>query len=1426
MRSSSQEKPDISTRIAVVVAGMHRSGTSSLTKVLSACGYALPKTLLSASGSNEAGFWESSVINRLNDKLLQSAGVTWGSWQPLPVDLRQVSNFVALQKEALETLDAEFGAAASLLLKDPRLCRLMSFWFPVLEKFGTMPVVVCPIRNPLEVAASLEKRNSLPQALGLLIWLRYQLEIESDTRGRPRAFTHYNALLADWRQVIDKIVGETGLVQPQIDSGTAHELTSWLSPKLRHHQFTDAAALHDDNYPEWVRSAYAIFLKWSQTGEDETDFPLLDRISHELNAIPKSLQGILAAGQKHIDDTRRLRKTIETQTAKLAEMERQTTLRDAEAKLCGEHLARAQSSVEDALQRWAQREAAATVATELLQESRVQLAAAQQRQDELSLLLSDHERKLSAQERGLMDAEERQRELERQNEEMVRRLAQTEAELTLYAERDADQQRALDELGSRAEELQKSLAAREVALGEREQQLAQIEQQQQEALHQLAQKDGEARRYAERMRDAEHIQKQQVSTLREMEGRYAALRTEADVLKSKLLDTRKKRDTLIHERDITKRKMLRLESKLHEIRRSRAWKVAKKADAAFRALTDLFPTRASRNRRRLIETVQASPLFDGAWYMERYPDVAKSQTDPALHYVRHGAHEGRDPGPAFSTSFYLERHPDVARHGVNPLFHYEQYGRREKRRTAPAGLGVPSGGSAPSLPQAQATPQARRGVAGAEQPLGPGVRPFSMPVELGDADFPWLAQTDLVHLSDARLVELGGLALARLGTTECSAHDLPPGAAATMALFARLTGMPEMHALRLREGESLHALPKVTAFDVAACNVHGFHESPVAMDAIWYANDRDLRIRFNGEHLPERQKLVVRGYQYDPAEDGGMALLGEHRLSHAAVQLADFALVNPYLPVLLTLTTADALIVAASLLPFPSLCPGGAHEAEPLASHHVLAGALASQAAVLLAEYLRAADGMDGWALGRIMLDIREATGAEKVFSTDIKEWLWSVFAIQLDAWNMPELALDAAAYWREVFTVPSSLQSAASLERHAARAQAGLSMICPPGAIPSIHVLCACKAEGGLARTCSTDAYVIAQQGGGAHWLVDMPPSVRDPDRALALTGRIRHPFVLGEGNVPRSGAWRSGGPIAVLEHDLRPRQPSQLIMPIAPEINPPLVAADMSAPLGKVNVVFTANDVAIDRFEAMLESLQLQCGVGVGEILVASPDVSADSMHERALRRRFPQRHRLLECSAGASYAERAQRAADLAVDDADDTCLLFINHAVVLHDPRTLDTLVRLACLDQVATAACLLVGANDSTSIPPVQAVFSGILPVRQQVSAPTECLAFDAQALFPLDVYPVAGNGDALFVMKAGLWRTMGGFQAVQGKDRQALLELSASLAERGLTHLFTTSIAAEADAAQPGAGAIRWTPPERAARALHAMSACIEVLPS
>lgn len=77
--------------------------------------------------------------------------------------------------------------------------------------------------------------------------------------------------------------------------------------------------------------------------------------------------------------------------------------------------------------------------------------------------------------------------------------------------------------------------------------------------------------------------------------------------------------------------------------------------------------------------IRRSGLFDRGYYLRNNLDVARSCSNPIMHYIRHGWREGRNPCESFDGQWYLETYPDVAEADINPLYHYLKHGFQENR---------------------------------------------------------------------------------------------------------------------------------------------------------------------------------------------------------------------------------------------------------------------------------------------------------------------------------------------------------------------------------------------------------------------------------------------------------------------------------------------------------------------------------------------------------------------------------------------------------------------------------------------------------------------------------------------------------------------------------------------------------------------------
>ena len=96
-----------------------------------------------------------------------------------------------LEAQAAHALAAEFGGERLILLKDPRMCRLMPFWRRALERAGFEARIVIPVRSPLDAALSLRDRNRIAIEEGMLLWLRHVLDAERATRDLCRCFVSF-----------------------------------------------------------------------------------------------------------------------------------------------------------------------------------------------------------------------------------------------------------------------------------------------------------------------------------------------------------------------------------------------------------------------------------------------------------------------------------------------------------------------------------------------------------------------------------------------------------------------------------------------------------------------------------------------------------------------------------------------------------------------------------------------------------------------------------------------------------------------------------------------------------------------------------------------------------------------------------------------------------------------------------------------------------------------------------------------------------------------------------------------------------------------------------------------------------------------------------------------------------------------------------
>lgn len=234
---------------AIIVLGMHRSGTSALTGMAGLLGVSPGNNLLPAvENVNPKGFWEHAEIVAIHNQLLEAFDSSWDDDRPLPEGWWHTPTAIGFRTMLLKVLRRDFGDRSLWLVKDPRLCRLLPLWLDIMDELNCQPRFLISLRNPAEVAHSLRVRDNLPEAQSCLLWLIHMLEAEQLTRGRLRAFVAYDKLLANWRETA-AIIGQTlSLAWPVPIEQAAPAVDAFLDPSLRHHsgnaQLSDHPACH------------------------------------------------------------------------------------------------------------------------------------------------------------------------------------------------------------------------------------------------------------------------------------------------------------------------------------------------------------------------------------------------------------------------------------------------------------------------------------------------------------------------------------------------------------------------------------------------------------------------------------------------------------------------------------------------------------------------------------------------------------------------------------------------------------------------------------------------------------------------------------------------------------------------------------------------------------------------------------------------------------------------------------------------------------------------------------------------------------------------------------------------------------------------------------------------------------------------------
>jgi hypothetical protein len=239
----------------IFVLGMHRSGTSAVTRLVSLLGPHTPPEhdLVQPTAKNPKGYWESEALVNFNERVLAAVGSDIGCPLVLPSGWQRDPRLDALRSDAPSEVRSIFPVAP-WVWKDPRHCLVFSFWHDALD---VKPVVVLVNRHPLEITASAQRlRSDQGKVYGLALWERYLRQGLAQVAGLPVLVARYETVLSDplaWSERAYAFLTRAGVPvhEPRED-----EVAAFIDVELRHTEHTRDDLLADPDVSEAQRALF------------------------------------------------------------------------------------------------------------------------------------------------------------------------------------------------------------------------------------------------------------------------------------------------------------------------------------------------------------------------------------------------------------------------------------------------------------------------------------------------------------------------------------------------------------------------------------------------------------------------------------------------------------------------------------------------------------------------------------------------------------------------------------------------------------------------------------------------------------------------------------------------------------------------------------------------------------------------------------------------------------------------------------------------------------------------------------------------------------------------------------------------------------------------------------------------------------------
>ncbi|MBD3306598.1 hypothetical protein GF339_09300 [candidate division KSB3 bacterium] len=176
---------------------------------------------------NPDGYFEQPDIHAVNMPLIN--GMWWKFayfWLP------STSTILKRAQKMADQIRQTASRYQGKVVKETRFCLTLPAWL----KYGTQvsAILVC-LRDPIQVARSLQKRNYITRAYALKLWYLHNMRLLENAAGIPLWFVYYNNLLHE-RLFLPEMHGALQMIGYDGSDEELQRLRSTcVKPQMNHH---------------------------------------------------------------------------------------------------------------------------------------------------------------------------------------------------------------------------------------------------------------------------------------------------------------------------------------------------------------------------------------------------------------------------------------------------------------------------------------------------------------------------------------------------------------------------------------------------------------------------------------------------------------------------------------------------------------------------------------------------------------------------------------------------------------------------------------------------------------------------------------------------------------------------------------------------------------------------------------------------------------------------------------------------------------------------------------------------------------------------------------------------------------------------------------------------------------------------------------